>query len=72
MLQTRFVCETLLPDVLAPEAHQNDRSYVLSSVDLLSIDYARILHDGRLYGEHKKKRQNWGVGVCMGQYGSMQ
>ena len=22
------VCETFLPDVVAPEAHQNDRSYV--------------------------------------------
>ena len=48
------VCETLLLDVVAPEAHQNDRSHVLSSVDLLSVDYARILCGGRLHGEHQK------------------
>ena len=31
MLQTRLqtgVCETLMPDVVVPEAHQNDRSCV--------------------------------------------
>ena len=31
MLRTRLrtgVCKTLMPDVVAPEAHQNDRSYV--------------------------------------------
>ena len=38
------MCETLMPDVMAPEAHQNDHSYIcyVSSVDLLSIHYARI------------------------------
>ena len=43
------VCETLLPDVVAPEVHQNDHSYLLSSVDLLSVDYARILHGRHLH-----------------------
>ena len=35
----RRVCETLLPDVVSPKAHQNNHSYV-SSVDLPSIHYA--------------------------------
>ena len=49
------VCETLLLDVVAPEAHQNDRSHVLSSVDLLLVDYARILCGGRLHAENIKR-----------------
>ena len=36
------VCETLLPDVVAPEVHQNDHSSVCELVDLLLIHYARI------------------------------
>ena len=38
------VCKTLMPDVVAPEAHQNDcrRSYVRELSRPTSIHYARI------------------------------
>ena len=36
------VCETLMPDVVVPEAHQNDCSYVRELSDLLLIYYAAI------------------------------
>ena len=37
------VCKTLLPDVVAPEAHQNDHSSVyVHSADLHLIPYVRI------------------------------
>ena len=41
--------QTLLPTVVAPEAHQNDRSYVyeLSGKQIVS-HYTRILYGGRL------------------------
>ena len=34
---TDSMCETLLPDVVAPEAHQNDAAMYVSSADLLLI-----------------------------------
>ena len=67
------VCETLMSDVLVPEAHQNDCSYTLSSVNLLSIHYARFSIVGS-YIRHLKKPQNclnWVVGACPGQYGNI-
>ena len=50
------VCETLLPNVVAPEAHQNDRSYVheLSRPNFGSLHNLRILHGGRLHGSPQK------------------
>ena len=39
MLRTG-VCETLMPDVVAPEAHQNNRSYVSSAFDPLRKNLA--------------------------------
>ena len=46
MLRTRQwtgVCKTLMPDVMAPEAHQNDQSYVCElTVDLLLIHYGMV------------------------------
>ena len=60
------MCETLLPDVVASEAHQNDCSYVceLSRPTLDSL--RKNLHGGRLHTEDLKKLQNWGVGACVG------
>ena len=53
------VGETLLPDVMAPEVHQNERSYIhvqlyMSSADLISFHYARILYGGRSHGRPQK------------------
>ena len=44
VLQGKGVCEPLMPNVVAPKAHQNNRSYV-SSADLpleLPLDSMRI------------------------------
>ena len=50
-------------DDMAPEAHQNDHSYV----DLLSILYARILHGGQLHrGPHKKTVKIGGWALAQG------
>ena len=59
------MCETLMSDVVAPEAHQNDW---LGSADLLSIHYARISMVGGYTEDLKKPQncQNWGVGACAG------
>lgn len=62
-------CETLLPDVVAPKAHQNDRSYVCELSGLTLAHYARILHGGWLTQRASKKPtklSNWGVGACAG------
>ena len=59
------VCETLMPDVVALEVHQNE---------LLSIHYryAQKLSILSGYTEDLKKKaqncQNWEVGSCLGQY----
>ena len=82
MLQTRLwtdVYKTLMLDVVAPEAHQNDSSYVSE----LSGPTFNPLHKNfagwAFYMEDLKKLQNcqnWGVGACAGmgtypgQYGS--
>ena len=79
MLQTRLqtgVCETLMLDVMAPEAHQNNCSYVhqLSRPTLDSIQHGGWLHEGP-QKKNPLNCQNWGVGTCMrvdacpGQYG---
>ena len=48
------MCETLMPDVMAPEAHQNGRSYV-HELSVLTFDSLRKnLHAGQLHsGLHK-------------------
>ena len=48
------MCKTLLPDVVVPEAHHIDCSMYVSSADLLSVHYARILHGGWLHGGPQK------------------
>ena len=51
------VCRTLMLDVMAPEAHQNDHCYVyMSAADLLLIDYTRIQHGGQLHVDLKKHK----------------
>ena len=66
ILQTRLqmvACETLLPDVVAPKAHQNDRSYVRELSGLNLAHYARILHGGWLHrGPPKKKHKTVKLG----------
>ena len=61
------VGETLLPDVMAPEVHQNERSYIhvqlyMSSADLISFHYARILHGGQLHGRPQKNHKTVKIG----------
>ena len=58
------VCETLMPDLMAPEAHQNDPSYVTYSW-FSSREFSMV---GGYTEELEKpqKCQNWGVGTCAG------
>ena len=56
------VCETLLPDIVAPEAHQNMIAAIvreLSGPTFRSL-YARILHGGQLYTEDLKQLSKLG------------
>ena len=68
------VCEPLMPDVVAPKAHQNDHSYV-SSVDLPSDSLHKNLAwwavTRRTSKNHKtvKIGGGGGIGACPGQYG---
>ena len=57
------VCETSMPDVMAPEAHQNDRSYVRELSRPTSIQLSMV---GGYTKDLKKSLncQNWGVGAC--------
>ena len=56
------LCITLLPDVVAPEAHQNDRSlwvYIIYALaNLLSIS---------IVGDCTEE-PSWAVGACLEQY----
>ena len=67
------VYETLMPDVVAPEVHQNNCSYV----DELSGTYFRFTMQqfsmvGGYIKEFRKPLncQNWGVGAFQGQFGT--
>ena len=63
------VCEPLIPNIVAPKAHQNNHSY-LSSADLPSDSLQKFSMVGG-YTENLGKPQNyqnWGVGTCLGQY----
>ena len=64
--------EPLMPDVMAPKAHRNNRSYV-SSADLPSDSLRKNLAwwavIQRTLKNHKLDCQNWVVGACPGQYG---
>ena len=60
------VCEPLLQNVVAHEAHQNDRSYVHKTVK-------RISHGGWLHGgPHKPTELSKlpEMSACPGQYGT--
>ena len=63
--------EPLMPDVMVPKAHRNNRSYV-SSADLPSDSLHKNLAwwtvVQRTLKNHKLDCQNWGVGTCPGQY----
>ena len=63
------VCEPLMPDVVAPKAHQNNRSYV-SSGDLPSTQEFSMVGGYTGNPEKPQNCRNWGVGACPGQYGS--
>ena len=69
----RGVCEPLMPDVVALEVQQNDRSYIRElsgpTFDPLHKNFARWAVTRST--EYLKKSQdclNWGVGACPGQY----
>ena len=50
-----------MPDVMVPEAHQNDRSYV-RELNRLSIQDAKICHVGQLlHGVPIKPRREWAL-----------
>ena len=59
------MCETLLPDVVTPEVHQNDHSYVheLSGPTFNSLCKNFGLHGG---SQETTKLSKWGVGACAG------
>ena len=60
MLQTRprtGMCEPLMPDVMAPEMHQNNRSYVRSA-DLPSDTLRENFSMVGCYTENPEKQQN--------------
>ena len=59
------VCETLMPDVVVPEAHQNDRNYVVSTADLLSSHYTQEFTVVLTWAVEVCV----GMGACPGQYG---
>ena len=70
------VCETLLPDVVAPEAHQNDHSYVH---ELSGPTFDSLHKNWAVTRRTKKNPQNCqisrvcacvGMAVCPGQYGN--
>ena len=62
------VHEPLMPNVAAPKAHQNNRSYV-SSADLPSDSLRKNLTWWAVTQrtlEKPQNCQNWGMGACMG------
>ena len=73
------VCETLMPDVVAPEAHQSDRSYVRElsgpTFDSLLKNLARWAVTRRT-SKTNIELSKLGVGACvgidtsLGQYGN--
>ena len=66
------VCEALLPDVMVPETHQNDCSYVCElsgpSFNSLHKNLAWWVVKWRTSKKNTRKCQNWGMGTCPGQY----
>ena len=69
----RGVCEPLMPDVVAPEVQQNDRSYIRElsgpTFDPLHKNFARwAVTRSTEYLKKSQDCQNWGVGACPGQY----
>ena len=64
------VCEPLMPDVVAPKVHQNNRSYGGPTLGFTTRKFSRV--DG--YTENPEKPlncQNWGVGACLVGYGHL-
>ena len=58
------MCEPfLMPDVMAPKVHQNNRSYV-SSADLPSDSEFSMVGGYTENPEKPQNCQNWGVGAC--------
>ena len=67
------VCETLMPlllDVMAPEVHRNDHSYVRElskpTFDSLCKNLAWWAVTRRSSKKQTQNCQNWGVGACAG------
>ena len=80
MLQTRLqtaVCETLMLDVVAPEAHQNDCSYVRELSRPTFDSLSKHLAWWAVTRMSLKNCQNLevgtyvGMGACPGQYGTI-
>ena len=67
--ETKNGCmQILLPDVVAPEVHQNYCNYFCEQSEPTLARYARTLHGEQLHGGPLKtqKCQNLGMGACMG------
>ena len=62
------VYEPLMPDVVAPEAHQNDRSYLseLSGPTFGSISTNFMVGGYTEDPKNQQNCQNWAVGACVG------
>ena len=69
LANTLLMCEPLMPDVVAPEMHQNNRSYVRSA-DLPSDSLRENFSMVGCYTENPEKPQNLGGGRLHG-YGRL-
>ena len=62
------MCETLMPDVVVPETHQKDRSYVreISEPTYFRFTTQECSMVGGYTEDLKKPQncQNWGVSAC--------
>ena len=60
------MCEPLMPDVVASEAHQNDHSYVSEFSRPTFNSICTNFMMGGYTEDLKKNCQNWAVGACVG------
>ena len=62
------LCELLMPDIVAPKAHQNNRSYV-NSVDLPLDSLCKVFAWWAVALSKSWVGACTGMGACPGQYG---
>ena len=66
------MCETLMLDVMVPEAHQNDCSYVRELSGLTAQEFSMVSSYMEELKNHKLSNGGLGacsgMGTCLGQY----